>query len=213
MKKIILLILCFLFCLVQSTSALHMGSNRSGVAATHASTHVTGSTDAIQSATNAQNGLATSTHITAIEGAVPKSLFDATTFIYATSDNTPAVKTPAEVNQILGSMGGNISIKTNDYEAAATDFGTCIRCNKATDMTVTLLDGTVDNQWIEFEVGNATGDCIIYAASGHAQLADNGTKWSTLTATVWLSRVRLYWDATNSTWHTDAVGIVTGSTP
>ncbi len=72
----------------------------------HALDHVDG-TDDIRDATNALKGLATATHITSIEGAVQESDYNATTFMYATSDNTPQPKTPNEVLGILG-IGANI---------------------------------------------------------------------------------------------------------
>jgi len=95
----------------------------------HAASHVAG--DAIQDATAAQTGLATAAQITKLDGieaaadvtdagnvnaagAVMESDFNDISFLYATTDNTPQCKNPAEVMAILSgtavadfAMGGH----------------------------------------------------------------------------------------------------------
>ena len=55
----------------------------------------------------------------ATSGAVLDSDFDATTFLYATSDNSPQAKTPTEVRAILNTSKGNLTGKI--AHASSTD--------------------------------------------------------------------------------------------
>ena len=64
---------------------------------------------------------------------INESDFDATTFLYATADNTPQAKTPAEVMVILsGNAGASFSMNsqkiTNVLDGtSAQDAATCIQ--------------------------------------------------------------------------------------
>ena len=55
----------------------------------------------------------------AASGVLTDSDFDATTFLYATADNTPQVKTPAEVRVILNATNGDLTGKLD--QASSTD--------------------------------------------------------------------------------------------
>lgn len=87
------------------------------------------------------------------------------------------------------------SVKTANYTVLSTDYGTLICANSASDLTMTLGDGSADGQTIGFAV-RGTGDCIISGT-----LRDGGGSHTSLTGSVQFTEVILRWDETNSVWY------------
>ena len=96
----------------------------------HASTHITGASDPIQSATNSQNGLATSAHITAIEANTAKETNVPTALSVGTlTDTTVAITSDGGADDVTlpavvastsaGVMSGTDKAKLDGIEALA----------------------------------------------------------------------------------------------
>lgn len=138
--------------------------------ADHAASHTDGSDD-IQSATAGQKGLATADQITKLDGievlanvtdaanvntagAVMEVDFNAATFLYAVNDDTPVVKTRAEV---LALLSGQASASFNMNSQAITKLSNIVTVHTPAGAATATLDLDVSRVHdITMPAGNIT---------------------------------------------------------
>jgi len=97
----------------------------------------------IQNVTDPTNDQDAATKKYVVDNAVLKTLFDATTFLYATDDNTPQAKTPAEVMVILPaattSAPGKVELATVAETQTGTDAGRVVTPDGLRGAPVTVI--------------------------------------------------------------------------
>ena len=170
----------------------------------HASTHVTGGTDAIQSATSAQNGLATATQITKLDGieagadvtdatnvaaagAVMKTLADAKGDLFAATAADTVTRLP------IGATNGHVltvdSAETTGmkWAASASSGGDVVGPASSTDNAFARFNSTTGKL---LQNSTATLNDVGLASLDGVQFA------TTPTSTV--GQAKAVWDATNS---------------
>ena len=168
----------------------------------HASTHVTGGTDAIQSATSVQNGLATSTQITKLDGieagadvtdatnvsaagAVMKTLADAKGDLFAATAADTVTRLP------IGATNGHVltidSTETTGMKWAVTSGGDVVGPASSTDNAFARFDSTTGKL---LQNSAATLDDVGLASV-------DGVQFST-TPTSTVGQAKTVWDTTNS---------------
>ena len=168
----------------------------------HASTHITGGTDAIQSATSAQNGLATATQITKLDGieagadvtdatnvaaagAVMKTLADAKGDLFAATAADTVTRLP------IGATNGHVltvdSAEATGMKWAVTSGGDVVGPASSTDNAFARFDSTTGKL---LQNSTATLDDVGLASVDGVQFS------ATPTSTV--GQAKAVWDTTNS---------------
>ena len=168
----------------------------------HASTHVTGGSDAIQSATASQNGLATATQITKLDGieagadvtdatnvaaagAVMKTLADAKGDLFAATAADTVTRLP------IGATNGHVltvdSAETTGMKWAVSSGGDVVGPASSTDNAFARFDSTTGKL---LQNSTATLDDVGLASVDGVQFS------ATPTSTV--GQAKAVWDTTNS---------------
>ena len=170
----------------------------------HASTHITGGTDAIQSATSAQNGLATATQITKLDGieagadvtdatnvaaagAVMKTLADAKGDLFAATAADTVTRLP------IGATNGHVltvdaaEATGMKWAASASSGGDVVGPASSTDNAFARFDSTTGKL---LQNSTATLDDVGLASVDGVQFS------ATPTSTV--GQAKAVWDTTNS---------------
>lgn len=160
---------------------------------------------------------------TQLDAKVAKALFEATTFLYATLDNTPEAKTPAEVLAVLTAQAG-ATFSWNDQILSAVkgllNTAETELTIAAGAITVTQMRHKVDTEGdaasddLDTINGGATVNLIILRAESDARTVvvkhNTGNIWLQGKADISLDdledSIMLAWDSTNSKWFDIAAG-------
>jgi|APSaa5957512622_1039677.scaffolds.fasta_scaffold60333_1 hypothetical protein len=111
---------------------------------------------------------------TGAAGAVLETDYDATTFLYATSDNTPQAKTPAEVRVILNSTNDELTGKIDHASSTAATYNIA----EAQHYGGSASNGDADVQEMDLDAAVAGMSIIIRDGAGGAITLDpNGTDY------------------------------------